>query len=132
MRNDMIDISTHLMFQSGAARAAVEEYVSIIPGSSIDDIDGDDGPGQTIRFTLAGRPHIAFDSPPQHDFDFTPSMSIFVTCTNESEVDRIFGRLSDGGNVMMPLDNYGFSPRFGWCTDRHGVSWQVSCARHEG
>ena len=34
---------------------------------------------------------------------------------------------SGDGSVLMPLDDYGFSPRFGWCTDRHGVSWQVGC-----
>ena len=39
--------------------------------------------------------------------------------------DELFGELSTGGAVLMPLDDYGFSPRFGWCTDRYGVSWQI-------
>lgn len=26
----------------------------------------------------------------------------------------------------MPPDNYGFSRRFGWCSDRFGVSWQLN------
>ncbi|MCW2924510.1 MAG: 3-demethylubiquinone-9 3-methyltransferase [Thermoleophilia bacterium] len=124
----MIEASTHLMFQSGAAHEAVAEYVALVPGSEITDLQGDDGPGQTIRFTLAGRPHIAFDSPAPHDFDFTPAMSIFLTCDDAAEVDRIFEGLSRDGAVLMPLGDYGFSPRFGWCTDRHGVSWQVSAA----
>jgi predicted 3-demethylubiquinone-9 3-methyltransferase (glyoxalase superfamily) len=113
------------MFQDGSAREAVERYVELIPGSAITDVTGADGPGQVIRFTLADRPFIAFNSPVAHGFDFTPSMSIFVTCDAPGEVDALFGALSTDGAVLMPLDDYGFSPRFGWCTDRHGVSWQI-------
>ena len=76
----MTDVCTHLMFQDGSAREAVERYVELIPSSTITDVTGPDGPGQTIRFTLANRPFIAFNSPIVHDFGFTPSMSIFVTC----------------------------------------------------
>ena len=123
----MIDVSTHLMFQDGSAREAVERYVGLIPNSTITEVTGPDGPGQTIRFTLADRPFIAFNSPIAHEFGFTPSMSIFVTCDTPDEVDELFGQLSTDGSVLMPLDDYGFSPRFGWCTDRHGVSWQVGC-----
>lgn len=35
-------------------------------------------------------------------------------------------RLSEGGGVAMPLDDYGFSARFGWGIDRFGVSWQLN------
>lgn len=124
----MTDVATHLMFQDGSARKAVERYVQLIPNSSITDVAGDDGTGQTIKFKLAGMSFIAFDSPPVHDFGFTPAMSIYVTCDSAVEVDALFGQLSNGGDVKMPLDDYGFSPRFGWCTDCYGVSWQVGCA----
>jgi predicted 3-demethylubiquinone-9 3-methyltransferase (glyoxalase superfamily) len=119
-------LATHLMFQDGNARAAAEWYVSLVPGSSVDEVTGDDGPGQVIRITLAGQPVIVFESPARHDFGFTPAMSLFVTCDTAGEVDALFGALSDGGAVMMPLADYGFSPRFGWCADRYGVSWQVA------
>ena len=75
------------MFQDGSAREAVERYVELIPDSTITDVTGPDGPGQTIRFTLANRPFIAFNSPIAHGFGFTPSMSIFVTCETPDEVD---------------------------------------------
>ncbi len=26
----------------------------------------------------------------------------------------------------MPLDNYGFSRKFGWLADKFGVSWQLN------
>lgn len=59
-------------------------------------------------------------------FTFTPSMSIFVDCENEAESNQAFQQLSEGGKVLMPLDNYGFSKKFGWVSDRFGVSWQLN------
>lgn len=61
-----------------------------------------------------------------HAFDFTPSMSLFVEMDDAQALDTAFARLSEGGNVLMPLDDYGFSPRFGWLVDRFGLSWQLS------
>ena len=62
----------------------------------------------------------------KHDFTFTPAMSLFVDCDNTEELERAFAALSEGGKVFMPLDDYGFSKRFGWCSDRFGVSWQLN------
>ena len=53
-------------------------------------------------------------------------MSLFVDCADESDVDELFARLSDGGQVLMPLDQYPFSRKFAFVTDKFGVSWQLS------
>lgn len=76
--------------------------------------------------TLRGYSLICIDSPVKHDFGFTPSISLFVDCEDESELDEAFRQLSAGGEVFMPLDNYGFSAKFGWVGDRFGVSWQLN------
>ena len=44
---------------------------------------------------------------------------------NEADADRLFARLSDGGQVRMPLAKTFFSPRFGMVSDRFGVLWMV-------
>jgi predicted 3-demethylubiquinone-9 3-methyltransferase (glyoxalase superfamily) len=54
------------------------------------------------------------DSPPVHNWDFTPAVSIFVECKDEEELQRLYSKLSENGQVAMPLDNYGFSQKFGW------------------
>jgi predicted 3-demethylubiquinone-9 3-methyltransferase (glyoxalase superfamily) len=64
----------------------------------------------------------------KHAFTFTPSISVFVECESEAELEAVFSRLAAGGSVLMPLDNYGFSTRFGWVKDRFGVSWQMNLA----
>jgi predicted 3-demethylubiquinone-9 3-methyltransferase (glyoxalase superfamily) len=62
----------------------------------------------------------------KHAFTFTPSTSVFVECESQAELDSVFGRLSEGGSVLMPVGNYGFSTRFGWVQDRFGLSWQLN------
>lgn len=46
-------------------------------------------------------------------------------CATKNEADEVWGKLSDGGKILMPLDEYPFSERYGWCNDKYGVSWQV-------
>jgi predicted 3-demethylubiquinone-9 3-methyltransferase (glyoxalase superfamily) len=126
-----MDVLTHLMFQDGRAREAAEWYVSLVPGSRIERTIDNGTEGATVYFTLAGHSFLAFDSPMRHEFDFTPSMSIFVRCDDEEQVRRLFDQIASGGNVMMPVGDYGFSSCFGWATDRYGVSWQVGKADRE-
>ena len=125
-------IATHLMFDRDAEKA-MNLYISLFKGSEISRIErygpGEQGAAGTIKradFILGGHRLICIDSPVKHAFTFTPSMSIFVDCENEAELNEAFQQLSDGGQVLMPLDNYGFSKRFGWLKDRFGVSWQLN------
>jgi PhnB protein len=54
--------------------------------------------------------------------------SLSIAVANEGEADRVFGALTDGGKVSMPLTKTFFSPRFGMVTDRFGVGWMVIVA----
>lgn len=126
------NVTTHLMFE-GVAEEAMTFYVSLFPRSEIKHIErygpgemGAEGTVKMATFTLAGGDFICIDSPIKHAFTFTPSMSLFVNCESEAEFDGAFEKLSAGGNVLMPAGNYGFSTKFGWTTDRFGVSWQVN------
>jgi predicted 3-demethylubiquinone-9 3-methyltransferase (glyoxalase superfamily) len=68
------------------------------------------------------------DSPPVHDFTFTPSTSFMIDCDDEAQLRALAGELGEGGKVMMPIDNYGFGALFTWVGDRFGVSWQLNLA----
>jgi PhnB protein len=51
--------------------------------------------------------------------------SLALNAKNEAEADRLFAKLSEGGQVHMPLGKTFFSPRFGTVADKFGVSWMV-------
>ena len=123
------------MFQGGTAQAALDLYFATFPDSQIVRIeryaDGEPGPVGTIKvavFTLCGSEFMCSDSPITHNFSFTAASSTFVAFDSAAELERVFGVLSQDGQVLMPLDNYGFSQRFGWINDRFGVSWQLNLA----
>jgi predicted 3-demethylubiquinone-9 3-methyltransferase (glyoxalase superfamily) len=123
-----------LMFE-GNAEAAIDFYVSLFPGSQVNEViryrANEPGPEGTVKkasFTIAGQTIRASDSWVKHAFSFTPAVSLFVDCESESEIDRICAALSEGGSALMPIGNYGFSRKFAWVNDRFGVSWQLNLA----
>ena len=134
----MTELSTCLMFvgdQHGRAEEAIELYVSLFAGARVLEIErygpGEDEPEGTVkqaRFSVAGRELRALDSGRDHQFTFTPAISLFVDCEEEAELDRAYELLSEGGAVLMPLQEYPFSRRFAWLQDRFGVSWQLKLA----
>lgn len=125
-------VTPFLMFY-GQAEEAMDFYVSLFDGSAVESVAryGPEEPGRegTVMhavFSLGGRRFMCIDSPPVHDFGFTPAISLHVACASEEEVDRLFGRLAEGGEVLMELGEYPFSRRYGWVQDRFGVSWQLA------
>jgi predicted 3-demethylubiquinone-9 3-methyltransferase (glyoxalase superfamily) len=118
-----------LMFQ-GRCEEALNAYVAAIPGARITALDRKpDGTVAMARLTIAGLEILANDSPPVHDFDFTPSTSIFLTVGSEAQLDQIAAALAaKGGALLMPPGDYGVSTRFAWVKDRFGPSWQINCA----
>ena len=126
-------LRTFLTFQGGAAGAALALYRDVFDDFELLEIDHygqvDIGPEGTIKvakFRLANSEFSCADSPVDHAWGFTPAVSLWIDCDDVKELERLFERLSDGGQVFMPLDDYGFSTRFGWVGDRHGVTWQLN------
>ena len=78
------------------------------------------------RIRIGGLEIMLYDSRPVHDFTFTPSTSTFIDCDDEAQLRALAEKLGEGGKVMMPIDNYGFSTLFTWVGDRFGVSWQLN------
>ena len=135
-------ITTFLTFvgdQCGRAEEAINFYTSIFPNSEIKSIikysEGETGgTPELIKygiFTLNGTEYMVSESNYKHAWSFTPGVSIFVSDNSDNFIQTLFEKLSsNGGQVMVPLDNYkgdgdyGFGKKFGWCEDKYGISWQ--------
>jgi predicted 3-demethylubiquinone-9 3-methyltransferase (glyoxalase superfamily) len=59
------------------------------------------------------------------------SISFFYICETEDEINRLWEAFSKEGTVLMPLDKYGWSERYGWINDKFGISWQFSLGKIE-
>ena len=126
-------VKPFLMFQGNDAEAAMNFYVSLFPGAEIIEVvrygpgeAGAEGSVHRATFSIAGQTVMCIDSPVKHAFSFTPAFSFIIDCSSEEEQRRVFAGLSEGGNVLMPLGDYGFSRQFAWVSDRYGVSWQLN------
>jgi len=129
--------TTFMMFsgdQCGKAEEAINFFISLFKNSQIKSIryyqageyGGREGLVKLATFTLAGQEYMAIDSIMEHQFSFTPSISIYVNCESDEEIEMFVKKLSEGGSLFMPLNNYGFSKKFAWLADRYGVSWQLN------
>jgi len=111
---------TPCLWFDGKAEEAMNFYKSIFRNAKTGDVMrwGGEGPGEkgsilSVTFELDGQTFIALNGGPM--FNFTPAISLFVTCETQEEVDEYWAKLLDGGTPRQ----------CGWLTDRFGVSWQI-------
>ncbi|SHE35381.1 Glyoxalase superfamily enzyme, possibly 3-demethylubiquinone-9 3-methyltransferase [Seinonella peptonophila] len=128
----MQKVTPFLMFQNGKAEEAMNYYTSLIEESEIKNIVrygandvGEEGTVLIATFSLKGQEFLCIDSNVKHEFSFTPSFSIYITCDSEEEINELYEKLIKDGQALMPLGEYGFSKKFGWLNDQFGVSWQL-------
>jgi predicted 3-demethylubiquinone-9 3-methyltransferase (glyoxalase superfamily) len=108
----------------GKAEEAAKFYVSTIRNSKMGKItrygeaaakeSGQPlGSVMTVTFTINGQEFMALNGGPQ--FTFSPAVSFVLTCDTQKEIDRLWDKLSEGGEKSV----------CGWLKDKYGLSWQV-------
>ncbi len=135
----MKTIIPHLWFDKEAKDAAAF-YVSVFPRSAVRNIltihDSPSGDCDIVSFDVWGHPFMAMSAGPL--FKINPSISFMVNfdpaqdVEAETRIDRVWAELSESGKILMPLDAYPFSKRYGWVEDKYGVSWQLMLTNPEG
>ncbi|WP_129715653.1 VOC family protein [Pedobacter sp. SYP-B3415] len=135
----MRKITPHLWFDNNAVEAT-QFYTTLFPGSEITNIstirDTPSGDCDIVSFKLWGQPFMAISAGPF--FELNPSVSFMVNfdplffgpgadakTVAQAKLEAVWERLAEGGKVLMPLDQYPFSERYGWIQDKYGVSWQL-------
>lgn len=138
-------ITPNLWFPGNAAEAA-QYYVTSFGGASgiIETMNypqqdlpefQQDFAGEllTAELTLRGFP-VTLINAGQEGFSPNPSISFMLnfdplnypdSAAARQDLDDLWAKLVDGGQILMPLDRYPFSDRYGWVQDRYGFSWQL-------
>jgi predicted 3-demethylubiquinone-9 3-methyltransferase (glyoxalase superfamily) len=99
---------TPFLWFDGKAEEAANFYVSIFKNAKIVSASA-----MSATFEIDGREFIAFNGGPM--FKFTEAISLFVRCDTQEEIDRLWDKLSEGGQKQ----------KCGWLKDKYGVSWQI-------
>jgi predicted 3-demethylubiquinone-9 3-methyltransferase (glyoxalase superfamily) len=135
----MQKIVPHLWFDKDAKEAA-EFYTSLLPDSEITNVttlhDTPSGDCDVVSFRLWGYSFMAISAGPL--FTPNPSISFMLNfdpaqdAEAESRLDTVWSKLAEGGKILMSLDKYPFSERYGWVQDKYGFSWQLILTDQEG
>jgi predicted 3-demethylubiquinone-9 3-methyltransferase (glyoxalase superfamily) len=115
----MQKVTTFLTFKE-KGEEAVNLYVSLFKNSKIMSIVRSKGEGPIAKgallhasFQLDGQEFMAMDGGPY--FSFAQGISLFVNCETQEEMDRLWDKLSEGGEEQP----------CGWVKDKYGVLWQI-------
>ncbi len=56
-----------------------------------------------------------------------PMRSAYLTLRmdSDSEAERVFSALSQGGRILMPIEETFFASRFGQVQDQFGINWMI-------
>lgn len=136
----MQKIVPHLWFDK-EAREAAKFYVSAFGGNSkvkgVDTLENTpSGSVDIVPFTVWGFDFMSISAGPL--FKPNPSISFMVNFDPSQDkeaakkIDEVWAKLSEGGQALMPLQEYPFSKRYGWIQDKYGFSWQLILTNPEG
>jgi len=113
-------VTQHLWFEKDM-EAAIRFYASLISGSTVEWLttipaETPSGPAGSVKiasFTLGDQRYMAIEAGPLDPFNH--SFSIMVECETQTEIDRLWDALKEGGSTEQ----------CGWLRDRWGLSWQI-------
>lgn len=135
----------------GNAKEATDYYVSVFPGSKL--TGGSNYPNSkeegladfqldlagkplTTEFNLAGHDFIAINAGPEFKPNASVSFMVNFDPSHDPQakehIDEVWKKLLVGGEVLMPLDKYPYSERYGWVKDKYGYTWQLILTNPDG
>ncbi|MBK7613457.1 MAG: VOC family protein [Burkholderiales bacterium] len=119
----MISKNTICLWYDGTALDAARFYAETFPDSAVGEVlrapgdypSGQQGQVLTVQFTVAGIPCLGLNGGP--GYPHTQAFSFQVSTDDQAETDRLWHAI---------IDNGGQASACGWCTDRWGLSWQIT------
>lgn len=113
---------TPCIWFNGNGKEAAELYCSVFDNAKITS----QSPIVT-EIRVGNQSFILLDGGPKYQPN--PSISFYYICEKEEELNKVWNTLSKDGNVMMALDKYPWGEKYGWLSDKFGVSWQIALGK---
>lgn len=128
-------LSPYIQFKDNA-REAMEFYRDVFGGELTVSTFGDFGdPGEAdphgvmhAQLESGGMTLMAADTPPGMPGSEGAQISVSLSGDDAAELHGYWDKLSEGGQVMVPLEKQMWGDEFGMCADRFGISWMVNIA----
>ncbi len=60
-------------------------------------------------------------------YEVPSGFSLSLQIRSVDEAERVFGALTEGGKIVMPLAKTFWAERFGVLVDRFGIRWIINC-----
>jgi PhnB protein len=128
-------LNPYLSFRDNA-REAMEFYQGVFGGTLTVNTFGEygaEGPDADKLMhaqleTDAGYTLMGADTPQGMEHNPGDNITISLSGDDADTLRGYFTKLSEGGNVSMPLEKQMWGDEFGQCTDRFGIGWLVNIA----
>ncbi len=131
------NLNPYLNFQDNA-RQAMEFYQGALGGeltlNTFGEFHASEDPAEADKImhallkTPAGFTLMAADTPNQMQFTGHSGFSVSLSGDDAAELQGYWDALSEGGQVVMPLERQIWGDTFGMVVDRFGVTWMVNIA----
>lgn len=82
-----------------------------------------------VHLKAEGIELMASDVLPDRPFTEGNNFSLILDVNSEEELDRLFSKLSEGGNVSMKPQDTFWNAKFCMFKDKFGISWMINCSR---
>ena len=129
-------LNPYIQFKDNA-RAALEFYQGVFGGELTVSTFGEYGdpsqPGADGIMhgqleTPSGYTIMAADTPPGMDHNPGSNIAVSLSGDDPDELHGYWDKLSDGGQVQVPLEQQMWGDEFGMCIDKFGIAWLVNIA----
>ncbi|PZQ09773.1 MAG: VOC family protein [Rhodanobacter denitrificans] len=106
------------------------DLVQATPGSPMAEHVPPDWGDRVLHVCLTAGDAVLMGSDcPPGQFQPAQGMQVNIGVDDVAEAERIFGALSDGATILMPLAETFWAQRFGMLVDRFGTPWMVNCLK---
>jgi PhnB protein len=126
-------LNPYLSFR-GQAREALEFYESVFGGTLRVNTFGEyGGEGPTADQVMHGQLEtplgftlMAADTPEQMPLNPGDNITVSLSGDDADDLRGFWQKLSDGGQISVPLEKQMWGDEFGQCNDKFGVPWMVN------